>query len=50
MDIIKVLILNTIALGMGVIMLCVLMALLIRSEYKLAKYNESWVFKPKGGK
>jgi hypothetical protein len=44
------LILNTIALAIGVLSLFTLMALLIRSEYKLAKYGESWFFKQKGDK
>ena len=48
--IMDILILNTIALSMGVVSIVVLMALLIRSEYKLAKYNESWFFKYKGDK
>ena len=45
-----ILILNTIALSMGVVSIMILMALLIRSEYKLAKYGESWFFKRKGDK
>lgn len=50
MTIETILTLNSIALGVGVIAICVLMGLLIRSERKLAKYNESWFFKRKGGK
>lgn len=50
MTIETILTLNSITLGVGVIAICVFMGLLIRSEYKLAKYNESWFFKNKGGK
>lgn len=45
-----ILIINNIALGIGALAICVLMALLMRSEYKLAKHNESWFFKRKGDK
>lgn len=41
----NVLILNNIALTIGVVSIVVLFALLVRSEYKLAKHNESWFFK-----
>lgn len=47
MTIETILILNSIALGLGVVAICVLMGLLIRSEYKLAKHNESWFFRRK---
>lgn len=50
MTIETILTLNSIMLGFGAVAICVLMGLLIRSEYKLAKYNESWFFKHKGGK
>lgn len=50
MTIETVLTINHIMLAVSVIALCILMGLLIRSERKLAKYNESWFFKRKGGK
>lgn len=50
MKIETILTLNSIMLGIGVLSICVLLGLLIRSEYKLAKHNESWFFKRKGDK
>lgn len=47
MSIETVLTLNNIGLGIGVVAIAVLMVLLIRSERKLAKYDESWFFKRK---
>ena len=50
MTIETLLIINNVMLGIGVISMGVLFGLLVRSEYKLAKHNESWFFKRKGGK
>lgn len=50
MTIETLLILNSIALGIGVISMLALFVLLMRSERKLSKYGESWFFKRKGGK
>lgn len=47
MDIKTLLVLNNIGLIIAVVALSVLMALLIRSEKKLAKRGESWFFKKK---
>ena len=45
-----ILTLNNLVLGIGAISLLALAGLLVRSEYKLAKYGESWIFNRKGGK
>lgn len=47
MSITTVLILNNVALGLGVVAIVVLTWLLMKAEYKLAKHNESWMFKKK---
>lgn len=47
MNITTVLVLNSVMLCVAVAALSVLMALLIRSEKKLAKHGESWFFKKK---
>lgn len=47
MNITTILVLNSVVLFVAVVALSVLMALLIRSEKKLAKHGESWFFKRK---
>lgn len=47
MSITTVLILNNVALGLGVVAIVALFWLLMKAEYKLAKHNESWMFKKK---
>lgn len=47
MDIYTVLILNNIGFIIAIVAMTVLLVLLIRSEKKLAKYDESWLFKRK---
>lgn len=47
MSITTVLILNNVALGLGVVAIVVLTWLLMKAEYKPAKHNESWMFKKK---
>lgn len=47
MDIRTVLILNNVGLVIAIVARSVLLGLLIRSERKLAKYDESWFFKRK---
>lgn len=47
MDIRAVLILNNVGLVIAIVAMSVLLGLLIRSERKLAKYDESWFFKRK---
>lgn len=44
---IELLIANNIMLAVGVVSIVFLFALLVRSEYKLAKYGESWFFRRK---
>lgn len=41
----RLLMLNTIGLGLAIISIIILFILLMRSEKKLAKYDESWAFK-----
>ncbi len=42
------LILSTVGLGLGVVAIVSLLCLLLKAEYKLAKHDESWMFKRKG--
>lgn len=47
MNITTVLVLNNVALGLGVVAIIALAWLLLKAEYKLAKHDESWIFKKK---